>query len=61
MRGALLVHDLRGLMGDEAFLEGLRIYLERFGGGTATHAQFQAVMEEFGEIDLDDFFATWFR
>jgi aminopeptidase N len=61
MRGALLVHELRGVMGDEAFFDGLRQYLERFGGATATHAQFQSVMEAAAGIDLDAFFKDWFR
>jgi aminopeptidase N len=61
MRGALLVHELRALMGDEAFFDGLRLYFTRFGGGTATHDQFQSIMEEAGGIDLEDFFEAWFR
>jgi aminopeptidase N len=61
MRGALLVHELRGLMGDEAFFDGLHQYLERFGGGTATHAEFQEVMEAAAGIDLDAFFEGWLR
>jgi aminopeptidase N len=61
MRGALLVHELRGLMGDETFFDGLRLYLERFGGATATHAEFQSVMEAAAGIDLDAFFEDWFR
>jgi aminopeptidase N len=59
MRGALLVHELREFMGDEAFLAGLQDYFARYGGGTATHAQFQDVMEAAAGFDLDDFFATF--
>ncbi len=58
-RGALLVHALRLEMGDEAFFSGLRAYFERFGGGTATQEEFQAVMEEAAGFPLDDFFAGW--
>jgi aminopeptidase N len=61
MRGALLAHELRSLMGDEAFFDGLRLYFARFGGSTATHQQFQGVMEEAAGIDLDNFFEGWFR
>jgi aminopeptidase N len=61
MRGALLVHELRTLLGDEAFYNGLHDYFARYGGGTATHDQFQSVMEEAAGIVLDDFFEDWFR
>lgn len=58
-RGALLVHALRLEMGDEAFFSGLRAYFERYGGGTATQEEFQAVMEEAAGFSLDEFFAGW--
>lgn len=58
-RGALLVHALRLEMGDEAFFSGVRRYLELYGGGTATHDQFETVMEEAVGRSLDEFFAGW--
>lgn len=58
--GALVVHDLRQTMGDEAFFSGLRTYFERFGGSTASDAQFQAVMEQAAGFSLEPFFAEWF-
>ncbi len=61
IKGAVVVHDLRQTLGDEAFFSGLRTYLERYAGGTATHEQFQSVMEEAGGIDLDAFFAEAFQ
>lgn len=60
-KGALLVHALRQEMGDEAFFEGLRAYFARYGGGTATHAQFQAVLEEAAGFPLNEFFERWFE
>jgi aminopeptidase N len=48
-------------MGDEAFFNGLRAYFERYGGGTATDAEFQAVMEEAAGVSLDAFFEKWFE
>ncbi|UCG25224.1 MAG: M1 family metallopeptidase, partial [Chloroflexota bacterium] len=45
-QGALAVHALRQEMGDEAFFGGLRTYFERYGGRTASDADFKAVMEE---------------
>jgi len=58
-KGALLVHELRLEMGDEAFFSGLRAYLEQYGGGTASDAEFQAVMEKAAGKSLDAFFAEW--
>ncbi|MGI9623011.1 MAG: M1 family metallopeptidase [Acidimicrobiales bacterium] len=58
-RGAMTVHALRRTIGDEAFFETLRTYIERFGGGNATTEDFQAIAEEIGGIDLDDFFQAW--
>ena len=59
--GALLVHELRLEMGDEAFFNGLRQYFARYGGGTASHAEFQAVMEEAAGRGLDGVFAGWLQ
>lgn len=58
-RSTLLIHDLRQEIGDEAFFTGLRLYVERYGGSTANHDEFQAVMEEVSGRSLDDFFAPW--
>jgi aminopeptidase N len=60
-KGALVAHALREKMGDQAFYNGLHTYFQRYGGGVASHAQFQAVMEEAGGIKLDEFFANWFK
>lgn len=57
--GALMVHELRQTVGDEAFFDGLRLYFERYGGGTASDEQFQAVMEEVYGDSLDAFFIEW--
>jgi aminopeptidase N len=58
-RSLLLIHALREEIGDEAFFSGLRLYIERYGGSTANHDEFQAVMEETSGRSLDDFFAPW--
>jgi aminopeptidase N len=58
--GAAMVHELRQEMGDEAFFEGLRNYFDTYGGGTASDAQFQAIMEEAAGFSLAPFFAQWF-
>ncbi len=59
IKGAVVVHALRQEMGDEAFFAGLRTYLAQYGGGTASNADFQAVMEAAAGISLDGFFAEW--
>jgi aminopeptidase N len=60
IKGAVVAHNLRLEMGDDAFFNGLRAYFERFGGGTASHAEFQAVLEEAAGVSLDPFFDFWF-
>jgi aminopeptidase N len=59
IRGAALVHSLRLEMGDEPFFAGLRLYMERFGGRTASQADFEAVMEEAAGRSLEEFFVEW--
>jgi aminopeptidase N len=59
-QGAMAVHALRQEMGDEAFFGGLRTYFERFGGGTASDADFRAVMEESAGRSLDSYYQQWF-
>jgi aminopeptidase N len=60
-KGAVVAHALREKLGDQAFYNGLQTYFERYGGRTATHAQFQAVMEDAAGVKLDEFFTKWFK
>ncbi len=57
--GAVMVHELRQTIGDDAFFAGLQAYFEQYGGGTASDAEFQAVMESASGMSLDAFFAEW--
>ncbi len=57
--GALMIHELRQEVGDEAFFAGLKAYFAEYGGGTASDAQFQAVMEEASGQSLELFFEKW--
>lgn len=59
IKGAVVVHALRQEVGEQAFFDGLRIYLQRYGGGTASDADFQAAMEEAANRSLDQHFAAW--
>lgn len=58
-RGAALLHALRLEMGDDAFWELAQTWVERYGGGTATTADFIALSEEVSGEDLGDFFQVW--
>jgi aminopeptidase N len=46
-------------IGDEAFFAGLRIFLERYGGGDAGFEDFRNAMEEAAGRSLEDAFAQW--
>ena len=58
-KGALMVHELRRTVGEDAFFAGLQAYFRQYGGGTASDAEFQAVMEAVSGMSLDAFFAEW--
>ncbi|UOQ88653.1 M1 family metallopeptidase [Agromyces endophyticus] len=58
-RGAATLHALRVKIGDDAFFELAKEWVERFGGGTATTADFTALAEEVSGTQLDAFFQTW--
>jgi aminopeptidase N len=58
--GAVAVHALRAEMGDDAFFRGLRAYFQLYGGGTASDAEFRAVMEEAAGRSLESYFSQWF-
>ena len=58
-RGAATLHALRVKIGDEAFFEVAQTWVERFGGGTASTADFMALSEEVSGQDLDNFFQVW--
>ena len=58
-KGGLVLHMLRGLLGDEAFFAGIRAYYSRFQDGVALTADFRRVMEETSGTDLDWFFQQW--
>jgi len=58
-KGAVFIHTIRLTIGDDAFFEGLRNYLELFGGGTASREDFQRVMEEASGLDLNALFEEW--
>ncbi|WP_127818523.1 M1 family metallopeptidase [Microbacterium sp. CPCC 204701] len=58
-RGALSLHALRSLIGDDAFLALAREWLSRYGGSTATTEDFVALAEEISGRDLSVQFQEW--
>jgi aminopeptidase N len=58
-KGAVVVHQLRQEIGDDAFFQGLQTYLATYGGGTATNEDFIRIMEGAAGRPLDDFFDYW--
>jgi aminopeptidase N len=60
-RGALTLHVLRQTIGDDAFFTVLRTWVERFGGRSATTADFEALAEEISGHELTPMFDAWLR
>ena len=58
-RGAMVLHALRGEVGDEAFFRTLREYVDSYAGGNVTTEDFIAVAEEIAGRDLDSLFDPW--
>jgi aminopeptidase N len=57
--GAMVIHALRLQVGDEAFFDILRTYLERYRYGNAGTEEFIAVAEEVSGQELSAFFDSW--
>jgi len=60
-RGALTLHVLRRTVGDEAFFAILGTWVERYSGGSASTADFEALAEELSGADLTPLFDAWLR
>ncbi len=58
-KGGLVLHMLRGLMGDAAFFEGIRRFYREFRDQTVLTGDFQAVMESQYGRPLNWFFDQW--
>lgn len=58
-KGADILHNLRTYMGDSAFFQGLRHYLQRFAFSTASSSDLRESLEQQSGLDLTDFFETW--
>ncbi len=58
-KGAWVLHMLRYLVGDDAFINTLRNYLDQHAYGNATIDDFQRIAEQESGQDLDLFFEQW--
>jgi aminopeptidase N len=55
-KGALVLHMIRGQVGEEGWTRGIRDYVERFAGQTVTSADFQDSMERSTGVSLGALF-----
>ncbi|MEP9382766.1 M1 family metallopeptidase [Nocardioides sp. KR10-350] len=60
-RGALTLHALRTVVGDDGFFRLLREWVARHRGGTVTTADFEALAAEVTGADLTGLFNDWLR
>jgi aminopeptidase N len=60
-KGSWLLHMLRRQVGDDAFLQGIRLYYRSFRDGIASTEDLRAVMEEVSGQELGWFFDQWAR
>ena len=58
-KGTLVLHMLRGIMGDDAFMRALRRYVADFSYSTVTTRDFQHEAEAAWGHPLNDFFDKW--
>jgi aminopeptidase N len=61
VRGALTLHALRHALGDDTFFGLLRTWVDRYGGASATSADFEALAAEVAGRDLSALFDAWLR
>ncbi|HVU01322.1 MAG TPA: M1 family aminopeptidase [Polyangiaceae bacterium] len=58
-KGALVLHMLRRELGDDSFFAGVRLYLERHGGGIVETNDLVRAFEETSGRSLERFFDQW--
>jgi aminopeptidase N len=60
-KGALVLHMLRYVVGDETFISIMNTFAEEYDGKSATVSDFEAVSEEVSGRNLGWFFDEWVR
>lgn len=58
-KGAWVLHMLRGLLGDEPFFRGIRVFYTTHEDKTASTEDLRAALEKASGRDLKEFFARW--
>jgi len=58
-KGAWVLHMLRGILGDEAFFDGIVSYYSLYKDRNVMTEDFRKVMESTGGVDLSTFFRQW--
>ena len=58
-KGGYVLHELRALLGDAVFWDGIRRYTTKHFGASVTTKDFQAAMEQASGQDLHRFFDRW--
>ncbi|MDE7073746.1 MAG: aminopeptidase [Odoribacter sp.] len=58
-KAPVMMKKLVGLMGEEAFREGIREYVRTFGFGNATWEELVAILDRCSEADLQAFSRVW--
>ena len=58
-KGGWVLHGLRGILGDKAFFDGLKIYYNEHKESTATSEDLRAAFEKASGKDLKNFFERW--
>jgi len=59
IKGAWVLHMLRGVLGDSVFQSGIREYYRLYRDANASTRDLRQVMEEAGNVDLEWFFEQW--
>ncbi|OYT93895.1 MAG: aminopeptidase [Burkholderiales bacterium PBB3] len=58
-KGALVMHELRTVLGEVKFWNGLKHYTQKHWGQSVQTANFKKAMEEGSGVDLSAFFQQW--
>ncbi|MDX1689937.1 MAG: M1 family metallopeptidase [Acidimicrobiia bacterium] len=58
-RGGLVLHALRAEIGDDAFFDVLRTYVDRYSGGSASTDDFLALASEVAGLDVRPVLEPW--
>jgi aminopeptidase N len=60
-KGAAVLKQLVGYLGDEVFLAGLRVYFDRYAYGNAEFAELLGSWTAAGAVDLEPWAAAWLQ